>query len=463
MSRAGRSIGVVAAAALVMGAGWRGDGTGRFPKASPPEDLSIVTTSWTTPLAGRGNAMPVVWDDLVCVTREPARTVCLDAATGAVRWDVATSPLDALDDDARGPAAAKVAAADAAADALPLAQQAYGRARRGLRAGRPEAAAEVQAAAAEVESLAATVREAAAWRVGPGDPTVGWATPTPVVAGDALCAWFAFGVATCFERDGTRRWAVDLGRPASQRRGYTGVPTASPRIAGDVLVVAHDTLHGLDLATGATRWEAGASLDFGTPSVADLEGLWVVATPDGRLVRARDGAVVAEGLGDGWYSGPVIVDDVLVRAGTIGQHDTAGPGTAWAFDLARDGDGVVATPRWSVPLPLASRVYADPLVADGAVVVVTRDLQVVALSMADGSVQTRWPASAGPGVEGWASPSWAGGRVWIPTDLGTLIVVPGLAFDQAVTMTLPPFVAAPVFAGGRVVVHHRDGVSTYGR
>jgi len=70
--------------------GWWGDGSGRFSGASgiPTQwdEASGRNIAWRTPMPGRTCAAPIVVGDRVFTMADPDELVCVDAATGAIRW-----------------------------------------------------------------------------------------------------------------------------------------------------------------------------------------------------------------------------------------------------------------------------------------------------------------------------------------------------------------------------------------
>lgn len=68
--------------------GWRGDGSGRFPEAHPPTKIDEATATWKTPMPGAGSSQPVILEDLVVLTAEPAWIIGLDRTDGTERWRV---------------------------------------------------------------------------------------------------------------------------------------------------------------------------------------------------------------------------------------------------------------------------------------------------------------------------------------------------------------------------------------
>jgi outer membrane protein assembly factor BamB len=97
----------------------------------------------------------------------------------------------------------------------------------------------------------------------PGEPAVlpktdqeaGLAVSTAATNGKVICAVFANGNLVCFDMEGKRKWAKNIGVPESAY-GYT----SSLLIYKDLLLVQFDSnvkisLLGIDLETGDKRWE----------------------------------------------------------------------------------------------------------------------------------------------------------------------------------------------------------------
>jgi outer membrane protein assembly factor BamB len=66
--------------------GWRGDGTGRYPDATPVLEWSPTkNVKWTAPV-GKSHSSPILTEKCVLVTSEPNLLICLDRASGKERW-----------------------------------------------------------------------------------------------------------------------------------------------------------------------------------------------------------------------------------------------------------------------------------------------------------------------------------------------------------------------------------------
>ena len=74
-----------AASDAVAGApvGWRNDGTGRFPSATPPSEWSSdKNVLWKASLPGSSYASPIVVGEFLFVASDPAELLCVRRADG---------------------------------------------------------------------------------------------------------------------------------------------------------------------------------------------------------------------------------------------------------------------------------------------------------------------------------------------------------------------------------------------
>jgi outer membrane protein assembly factor BamB len=409
-----------AATAQAAGYGWRIDGSSVAKGASLPPSW---TESWRVPLGREGNASPVLVDDQVCVTVEPTTLACFDAATGRERWRFPHEVLYTL------PAAEQAALAGKLEEATRLeAQRATwlkerSAATRAARAGDAAAKARVGELTAKLDAAKARIDEVAWARAADAIDMIGYATPTPIWDGKGLYALFGQGVVARHDADGRLRWARWLGRPPHGRRGYDAGISASPVLADGVLVVPYDALIGLDPATGAERWRVTPYADFGTPAVARVGGRAVLALPDGRLVRASDGKVLAEGLADPWYVGPHADGDLVVWIGghAVADNLAAGFVPALAYRLSPSGDGVVAKRLWRAELSASDLFYTAPVIRDGKLFSVSRSAELRVLDLATGAELHHRDLLKDLGGFVYASPTLVGDRLLVGSEKGVFV------------------------------------------
>jgi len=222
--------------------GWRGDGTGCYPAATPPAKWSAKeNVLWKTEV-GAGQSSPIVVGSRVLVTAEPDLLVCLDAASGKELWRKAHRLADLPEKpDPNGPS-------------------------------RPS--------------------------------QYGDATPTPVSDGKSVWVFFSTGIVACHDlEDGKSRWTTWQGLRRTTQYGRTVSPVLVGRRLlvhfGPLACLDADT--GKLLWTSDA-----AKAGYGTPAAARIGEVDVVVTPRGHVVRVADGAILADDLGNCGYTSPVV-------------------------------------------------------------------------------------------------------------------------------------------------------------
>jgi hypothetical protein len=88
--------------------GWRGDGSGRFPGATPVTTWSAEKNVRWSAVVGRGYSSPIIAGDSVIVTSEPNLVICLDRANGKERWRAEVTTAELADSKQREEAQAYV-------------------------------------------------------------------------------------------------------------------------------------------------------------------------------------------------------------------------------------------------------------------------------------------------------------------------------------------------------------------
>lgn len=455
-------IGLWVAAALA--AGWRGDGTGRAPGPGPSFFVSPV---WTAAAPATGNATPVLVGDRVCATAEPTTLWCVDAASGRSLWSRSNEWLDTVPAAERPAAQERLAAGERALTELATTQTEYSRLQREARrsAADPAVFTQLEQLAGKMDTLRRAADAIADYRTPSDRSLIGWSSPTPVSDGRSIWALFGHGVVSRFDLAGNRQWSVWLGAVRHEMRGYDKGSTASPSLVGDTLVVPYNGLRGLDAATGAERWAVGQWRDYGSPAVGTVGGVGVVLTPDGSVISAADGRVFAQGLGDVWYTSPILDGDVaLWVGGTQDAHVSASGGArATAVRLSASGGAVRATPLWSVVLPVAERFYAAPVVHDGVLYAVSKDGTIVALRTSDGAQLYLYSLADQLDGEPWANLMVSAGVLYLATDVGEVLAVrAGPTYEPLGISRVGPMLAAPAFGLGRVYFRTYKGIVAYG-
>jgi hypothetical protein len=408
---------------VALAAGWRGDGTSTFADAQLYDSYQV---SWQVEVPGTGNASPVPVGGLLCATYEPTGVFCVDVAARTVKWSGENGYVTTLPAGEQEAATAKLASADEASDALAELRRAFSKLQRDAR--KPDAGetvfAELSRIQTEMGRHKALLDEVAPLRTPPLDGPIGYASPSPVTDGTSLYVAYGHGVVAKWRADGQRVWATWLGPPTERMRGYDFGQTASPLLVGDVLVVPHGKLRGLDVATGEVRWTSETYSDYGTPAIVQVGDQAAVITPDGLLVDVADGAVLQRGLGDIWYTGPVVDGaDVLFLGARADAHARGSNGldaSAWRVSVGPDGK-LRAEQRWSRSLPFSQRVYAAPVRVGKHWVTGGRDRMLVVIDDASGELVSQLDLGQRVVGELWTNPVASGERVLFTTDRGELV------------------------------------------
>ena len=75
---------------LLSGAGWRGEGSGRFPSANPPISWSETKNIIWRANIGKSYSTPVISGDKIFAACEPDILACIDKLTGKILWSKRT-------------------------------------------------------------------------------------------------------------------------------------------------------------------------------------------------------------------------------------------------------------------------------------------------------------------------------------------------------------------------------------
>jgi len=240
--------------------GWRGDGSGQYPNATPPLEWDGETKKnilWCTKVGPNKFSSPIVVPGAdggaaaggkVFLMAEPAQLVCVDADTGKILWTQADTFAD-----------------------LPT----------------------------KVEPKPAK-----------GSP--GNTTPTPVCDGQFVYVSFGCGIVACHDMQGQRQWIQFLDHAYVPQYGRA----ASPVLVGGKLLVSVGCLTALDAKTGKLAWKKEEVVEaYGTPAPVNIGGVDMVFAPSGQLVRVADGAILAEAK-ELKYTTPLIRDSTAYMVDT---------------------------------------------------------------------------------------------------------------------------------------------------
>lgn len=432
-------------AALAAPVGWRTDGTGKYPTATPPTewaaDKNIV---WSTPLPSWSNATPVPVGDKLFLCSEPDTLVCVSATDGKILWQRANGYKDV----ANAEEAAQLDAANAqVAELRKLRNQATGqfyKTRTALQ-DKPEDAelkAKLEEYQKTMQDLDAQLKPLeAAWYVLPKTYAInGFSTPTPVSDGRRVYALFNHGIVAAYDLDGNLLWRRFVEKPSSEWGHST-----SPVLADGKLIVHFLNLMALDPSTGQELWKVRLPEDWGTPQVGKLGDTEIVVIADGDIVRASDGKVLAKGLNHLEYGDPILAGDRLYMIHNDGRTD------AKAYQLpAVVDDNFKPELLWTAKIR-KDRYYAASVLDNGLLYSVTQTGILSVIDAENGQVVYEQALGGKPTF--YPAITLAGGYLYVSNDQGTTFVLkPGRTFELVTTNTLEPFRACPVFIGNKLYI-----------
>ena len=430
--------------------GWRGDGSGRFQVARSPRQWDRQQgVAWATPMTAMSNAHPVVLDDCVMTCADPHSLLCLDRASGEIRWT-----LTASDEDAVEPALwTKIAAELEQAEPLQREEQQLERElrRMGNRLQKKVDAKDQPLTPAGLKQLEQDIARAEARRAELGTllaklplaqkhrtlPTHGrkngYTTATPVSNGTHVWAVFGNAVVMCCTVEGERVWTKKMEDRPHAMFGHS----ASPLLAGNRLIVAIEDTVALDALTGRELWRTRFGQSWGTPALYPLEGGDVLVHPNGRILDVATGEKLARLRLTLSNSSPV------VAGGDVFCIDTR----AGRYTLSRDGSGEVQIETvWQARLK-GGKIFASPVIHDGKVYTVSADGLLLVVAAASGKTLREQQLDLGQGTY-YPSLALAEGLLYVSSENGTTVVLEATdELTEVARNQVDAFIGTPVFAG----------------
>jgi outer membrane protein assembly factor BamB len=415
-------------------------------------------------MPSESNASPIVVGDRVIAVSEPTRVLGLSAETGQILWQRDLGYADSLSGAEATEARALLKRSEKdAAELEGLRKELMVLLREARRVG---AKADIKKRRIEVmnrfNTLKMSVDRVAHFRTPPTNDLIGYSSATPVSDGSAVFVVFANGVVASLDLEGGIRWVKWFGDlSTAEMNGYAEGHAASPLLAGGRLILPFRRLMGLDPSTGEVVWTSGDYRDFGSPVSATVDGVAVVVTPNGRIVRARDGRVLAHGIDKVWHSGPLVHGDKLYYIGTGAESDMLrrGAATARSFEVSNGVDGAsIAKLQWEQNIT-KNLFFASPVLHDGILFAISRDMSLTAMRAADGRVLYETDIGAGyvmTGTSGriaFPSLAIAGGLLYASgSDGSTTVIKPGPKYKVLARNTLEPLRSSPFFKGRRLYI-----------
>ncbi|HET6248162.1 MAG TPA: PQQ-binding-like beta-propeller repeat protein [Tepidisphaeraceae bacterium] len=472
--------------------GWRGDGTGHYPGATPPTawertgDASsgYVTKdiAWMTPLPSTGVSCPIIVGNRIYLTAEISDLICIDKSTGKILWIRSNPEFDAVSPAERK---ANPEYAEKLEPLLAELDKTNAELVEALNAKIPTAAAtafqvvgpaqrkkEIEKQIADGQKAIDKKKFDRYW----GQAVFGFAGPTPTSDGKHVCAFFTTGVSVCYDLDGKKKWSA-LGKGGGSEHGNF----ASPLLIGNQFVVWANEMRGYDVETGKLLWAnpAKSNNTYGSLFRLSVGNELVAGFQSGFFTRIRDGkAIWGNGIFGDTVETPIVEGSAILA--TVGYPRNADKLGFKAFKIpsSTDGPGPTAVytfkTEWKddeVPVEKGKSDFArgfvsSPLFVNGLVYRLTQAGGLIVNDANTGDIVYRKVTPLQPRTHYWdwagcaASPTLAGKYIYLMDNQGhTVIIEPGKTYKEVAKNFLQDSkdgteqvqnVSTPVFEGSRM-------------
>ena len=426
--------------------GFRANGQGRFPNATPVLEWSPTNNViWRTELPKFSNSSPVLTSNRLFTCAEPSLLICVNLADGKILWQKSNDYADVLTNPEQQN---KLQSADAAVNAVNqrLAAKLDERDETAwlmYKHRDPSLKTKVDALQAEVDEIHKELLKANGLVLPVTRPENGYTSATPVTDGKHVWAVFGSGVVVCYDVNGKRIWAAKIDTPCDHM-GWGSC--SSPVLAGKILLVQYNTIFGLEAETGKVLWKGKDvyadpkehKVEVGTAALEKIGDQYTAYTCKGTAINVSNGAEVASDLKKLGNS-PVLQDGVLYCIEAKSE----------AFRLSRNPADKPAK-LWDGEALEPGAYYASPLVQDGLIYVLTGSGKLFVLDAKTGQKVYEKKILGGTC---YCSPTLAGKYILIGSDNGKMVVIePGREYKEVAQNDLEPFRSTPVFAGSRMYV-----------
>jgi outer membrane protein assembly factor BamB len=468
--------------------GWRGDGTGRYPGATPPttwerkrEGAGYTTKGivWAAPLPNTGVASPIIVGDKIFVTGEEADLICLDKQTGKILWIRSNPAFEGLSEEERKANAQLAPLADQLEKAnLEVVDALNALTPKSATTAFTPPAALARKRELEKQILAQVVALAGkkdAYGLYGAQGVFGYAGPTPVSDGKRVLVLYATGIIAAYDLDGKRKWIKRVRFGGAEHGSF-----ASPILCDNQFIIGSgaDTC-GYNADTGEARWDSGQGANsYSSPVLIRSGGESVAVFGSGLSTRLRDGKSIWNPRAfTGEIATPVVEGDLIYADTKVGQEsefkayripaDTNGGTPKPAFTLKADWGGELGRDNF------ACSYVASPLVAEGLTYRLSEGGGLMVNDAATGEkvyhkvlpmkAHTAYWDAAGAS----ASPALAGKYIYLMDNQGiTVVIQPGREYKEVAKNLLEEIespnwkapggksqsqmLASPVFEGARM-------------
>ncbi len=434
--------------------GWRTDGSGKYPDATPPRQWSPETNVvWKQEVPSWSNSTPAVLDDRLFVGSEPTTLLCLSTSDGKILWQATHDYGDLYEGTKAREVAEKIAKAKELGDKWEAARRQVKKLEKDVRRLKSDpnsSKQEIQQAEKSLvtakmdeDAIRDLVKPYRQWEMPRTHGGNGYSTPTPVTDGKSVWALFGNGVASCHGIDGQRRWIRLVDQPT---RGWGH--SASPLLAAGKLLVHIKDLVALDPASGKELWRAKVRPSWGTPVHAKIDGVDVAITPSGDVVRLADGEILASRISKLDYAAPIVEGDMAYFLQNKGK----------ALKLSISDDGEFSTEELWQTEPKRDRYYASGVLHEGMLYCITQKGLFSAIDASNGKIVYEKQPDLGRGKI-YPSIVLAGELLLVSSEGGTMVLIqPGREYKAVGKNQLESTRSTPVFHDGRMYVRGKKHV-----
>lgn len=387
---------------------------------------------WKTPIPGRGHSSPVVWGNRIFLTTAVEGGISKPGFTGVKHLDEGKEFVHPDGVGADRTQTLKVLAVDADSGQV--------------------------------------LWERTAWEGNPYDTRHrrgSFASPTPVVDGERVFAWFGSEGMYTYDFEGKLLWKAELGGIASMG---VGVGT-SPVLAGDLILLQCDEdsgdksfLAALDRKTGREVWRVSrkVQVSWATPVLVKAGDRDELITAGAEAIIAYDPATGkelwrAKGLESNAVPSPVVGPEVVVL--------TSGYPSKVAMAIKPGGSGdVTGTPRVLWKYEKGTAYVPSPILYRDIVYLVTDRGLVTALDAKTGAVRYEGGRPPIPATF-MASPVAIDGRIVLMSEDGDAFVIKaGPVHEIERTNSLgEPIFASPAVSQGRIFIRGASNLYCIGK
>lgn len=433
--------------------GFRTDGTGRYPDATPPLSWGLEkNVVWKIKLT-QSNAIPVILGDKLFTCTDPCVLLCINKADGKVIWQH-ESFFKEIEPTEKEKAQIEVESKE---DAMLSAQQsALEKEMNALRkmlkdndTPKEEADAKIKPLQTRIDELRAKRKEFVTLNrykepgknAGGFHPTGGYSSATPVTDGKNIYVIYGNGLAAAYDLAGKRLWLKLIEHPtAAYGHG------ASPVLIKDKLLVHFSDLVALNATDGNEVWRTKISPSHGTPMHTRIGDVDVVVHPSGQVVRVADGVILAKNLGSSGPNSPIIQEGKAFFMA----------GQARGFTLPTSLESPPKfEPLWKgkgANLKGGGYWFPSPVLHDNLIYALNATANFTVVDAKTGQRVYEEKLEFGGG-QCYPSVTLAGKYLFASSDNGhTLILQPGREYKEIAHNTLEPFRSSLVFEGRRMYV-----------